>query len=177
VIELLFKGRQPALQNNQQHKAYDRVVEMRSRVENIAAMAFEVDNQDGVDLNSEPNKVVLSGADLRHSKAFANLPPGLFDCPDKAFSRVTGRVEIDPSNGRVSRMDVELGNDRFGQARYGLETSDWLGLKKTTQTYTEALPSPTGSYARGLHSRLEARPEQWLFSQERLSGQGARTIF
>lgn len=178
MIQLPFNGRQPALQNNQQHKAYDRAMEIRRRVENTAVMALEVDNRDGVDLESKSGKVVLSGADLRNSNAFASLPPGLFDCPDKAFSRVTGSVEIDPASGRVARMEVELGSDRFGHARYGLETSgSWLGLKTPTQTFTEELPSPTGSYARGLHSRLEARPEEWLFSQERLSGAGARTIF
>lgn len=178
MIELLFNGRQPALQSNQQHKAYDRAMEIRQRVENIAQLALQVDNHDGVDLNNQAGKVVLSGADLRQSNAFASLPPGLFDCPDKAFSRVTGSVEIDPASGRVARMDVELGNDRFGHARYGLETSGaWLGLKAPIQTFTEALPSPTGSYARGTHSRLEARPEEWLFSQQKLSGAGSKTIF
>lgn len=176
-ISLPFNGRQPALSTNQQHKAYDRAMEIRRRVENIGLLALQADNRDGVDLQSQSGKVVLSGADLRGCQAFASLPAGLFDCPDQAFSRVTGSVEIDPASGRVSRMEVELGQDRFGHARYSLETSgSWLGLKTPTQTFTEELPSPTGSYARGLHSRLEARPDEWLFSQQRLSG-GGKTIF
>lgn len=168
----------PVLTSHAEHKAYDRAAELRQRIDQIGRLALECDGNDKLDLNPDPHIIVLSGADLTDTKGFRFLPAGLFPAADQAFSCVTGRVEIDPKSGHVAHLEVELGQDRFGNARYALETQGgWLGLSQPRQTLREELPSMTGSYARGSQSKLEVSADEWLFSQRRLTGSGSKQIF
>ncbi len=175
MLKVPVENRIPRPRNNQESKACDEGMEVKRRADFVGRLALEADQLDGVDLNADRHSMVFSGADLTKCPSFGQLPPGLFSLPERSFEAVTGTAELDPKTGHLAKLDVELGNDRFGHLRYVVShEGTWMGLAKGRSVYQEDVPSATGSYARGVQSVVQFSDSEWQIS--RVKG-GSKTIY